>query len=97
MPEPPFEIPSALKHQSISEPFIDLLGKKYGDQFALVLTDVDSEKFLMSSGAKQGDLLSSLLFGSVFQVAMRKRIPCPGGGQELESSWETTRNPASQP
>ena len=48
--------------------------KLYTDQRATVLTDVESDEFGIARGTNQGDLLSSLLFNSVLQLAMEKDI-----------------------
>ena len=48
--------------------------KLYADQRATVLTDVESDKFEIARGTKQGDPFSSLLFNSVLQSPMEKGI-----------------------
>ena len=48
--------------------------KLHADQRAPVVAVVESDEFGIACGTKQGDLLSSLLFNSVLQSAMKKDI-----------------------
>ena len=48
-----------------------LLKRLYADQKATVLTDKESDVFEIKKGTKQGDPLSSLLFNTVLQAALK--------------------------
>ena len=51
-----------------------LVEKIYKDQKASVQTDEESEIFDIQTGSKQGDPLSSLLFNTVLQYALKNVI-----------------------
>ena len=54
--------------------YISLLGRLYAEQKGSVSTDKESDMFEIKRGTKQGDLLSSLLFNTVLQMAMKDDV-----------------------
>ena len=62
---------NTLKSCGIEHDYISLLKKLYKDQKASVLTDEESNMFEITNGTKQGDPLSSLLFSTVLQMALK--------------------------
>ena len=54
--------------------YVSLLRKIYKDQKASVQTDEESEIFDIQKGSKQGDPLSSLLFNTVLQYALKNVV-----------------------
>ena len=64
----------ALKTCGIERSHINLLKKQNSDQKATVMTDRDSDIFEIKRGTKQGDLLSSLLFNTLLQMALKDDI-----------------------
>ena len=61
----------ALSAQGVPKPYINLLQNLYSNQTARVRTDVFSKCFSIQRGTKQGDPLSTLLFNSILEHAMR--------------------------
>ena len=61
----------ALNSCGIDHDYISLLKKIYNDQNASVQTDVESNMFEIKKGTKQGDPLSSLLFNTFLQNALK--------------------------
>ena len=61
----------ALKSCNVDHEYVSLLRKIYKDQKASVQTDEESEIFDIQKGSKQGDPLSSLLFNTVLQYALK--------------------------
>ena len=64
----------ALKACDIKHDSISLLKKIYRDQKASVQTDEESNIFDIQKGSKQGDPMSSLLFNTVLQYALKNVI-----------------------
>ena len=64
----------ALKTCGIERSHIDFLKKLYSDQKATVMTDRDSEIIEIKRRTKQGDPLSSLLFNTFLQMALKDDI-----------------------
>ena len=62
---------AALAHFVIEQHYISLLKRLHADQKATVLTDKESDMFEIKKGTKQGDPLSSLLFNTVLQAALK--------------------------
>ena len=55
------------------------------------MTEKESDMFEMRKGTEQGDPLSSLLFNTVLQVALKDGIPLwQKKKKEWEYAWETT-------
>ena len=63
----------ALLSCNVEHGYVCLLKKIYKDQKASVQTEEESEIFDIQKGSKQGDPLSSLLFNTVLQYALKKR------------------------
>ena len=61
----------ALLSCNVDHGYVCLL-KIYKDQKASVQTDEESEIFDIQKGSKQGDPMSSLLFNTVLQYALKK-------------------------
>ena len=61
----------ALAQFGIEPQYISLLKRLYADQQATVLTDKESDVLEIKRGTKQGDPLSSLLFNTVLQAALK--------------------------
>ena len=66
---------NAFKACGIEQEYVSLLKRLYKDQKATVMTDKESDSFEIKKGTKQGDPLSSLLFNTVLQVALKDDIP----------------------
>ena len=64
----------ALLSCKVDHGYICLLRKIYKDQKASVQTDEESEIFDFQKGSKQGDPMSSLLFNTVLQYALKNVI-----------------------
>ena len=64
----------ALKTCGIEHEYISVLKRLH--KKATVMTDKESDMFEINKGTKQGDPLSSLLFYSVLQVALKDDLPC---------------------
>ena len=65
----------AFKTCGIEHEYINLLKRLYKNHKATVLTDKESDMFEIKKGTEQGDLLSSLLFSTVLQVAFGDDLP----------------------
>ena len=63
----------ALLSCNVDHGYVCLLRKIYKDQKASVQTDEESQIFDIQKGSKQGDPMSSLLFNTVLQYALKKR------------------------
>ena len=63
----------ALLSCNVDHGYVCLLRNIYKDQKASVQTDEESEIFDIQKGSKQGDPMSSLLFNTVLQYALKKR------------------------
>ena len=63
----------ALKSCNVDHEYVSLLRKIFKDQKASVQTDEESEIFDFQKGSKQRDPMSSLLFNTVLQYALKKR------------------------
>ena len=61
----------SLEHCGIETPYIDLLKMLYSHQEGTVLTDTESAVFPIRRGTKRGDPVSSLLFRTVLQFALK--------------------------
>ena len=61
----------ALEKCGIESHCICFLRRLYAEQKGSVSTDKESDMFEMKRRTKQGDLLSSLLFNTVLQVALK--------------------------
>ena len=61
---------NALEQCGIETQYVSLLKRLY-DKKRSVLTDKESDVLEMKKGTKQGDQLSSLLFNTVLQVALK--------------------------
>ena len=61
----------SLEHCGIETPYIDLLKRRYSHQEGTVCTDKDSAVFPIRRGTKRGDPVSSLLFSTAIQVALK--------------------------
>ena len=66
---------NALARQHVPVAYIQLLQKLYSEQSACVRTDVESRRFTITRGTKQGDPLSSLLFNALLEDLMRAVKP----------------------
>ena len=64
----------ALLSFNVDHGYVCLLRKIYKDQKASVQTDEESEIFDIQKGSKQGDPMSSLLFNTVLQYALKNVI-----------------------
>ena len=64
----------ALLSCNVDHGYVCLLRKIYKDQKASVQTDEESEIFDIQKGSKQGDPMSSLLFNTVLQYALKNVI-----------------------
>ena len=64
----------ALLSCNVDHGYVCLLRKMYKDQKASVQTDGESEIFDIQKGSKQGDPMSSLLFNTVLQCALKNVI-----------------------
>ena len=64
----------ALLSCSVDHGYVCFLRKIYKDQKASVQTDEESEIFDIQKGSKQGDPMSSLLFNTVLQYALKNAI-----------------------
>ena len=64
----------ALLSCNVDHGYVCLLRKFYKDQKASVQTDEESEIFDIQKGSKQGDPMSSLLFNTVLQYALKNVI-----------------------
>ena len=64
-------IGDALKTCGNEHEYINLLKRLYKNQKAAVMTDEESDIFGIKKGTKQGAPLSSLLFNTVLQVALK--------------------------
>ena len=60
---------NAFRNQSVSEQHMKLPKKLFDGQTATVMTDVESERFEIWRGTKQGDTLGSSLFNSKLGAA----------------------------
>ena len=65
----------ALKTCGIEHEYISLLKRLYKNHEATVMTDKESDTFEIKQGNMQGDPLSSLLFNTVLQVALKDDLP----------------------
>ena len=65
----------ALNFSGIAHEYIHFLRKLCKDQKATLLTDEESDMFEIKKGTKQGDTLSSLLFNTVLQTALKEDSP----------------------
>ena len=65
----------ALKSCGIEHEYINLLKRRYKNQKATVMTDEESDMFEIQKWTKQGDPLSSLLFNTVLQMALKDDLP----------------------
>ena len=61
----------ALAQQGVLDQYIKLIVNLYTDQSGLIAIDVESKLFSITRGTKQGDPLSSLIFNSVLEFAMK--------------------------
>ena len=61
----------SLEHCGIETPYIDLLKMLYSHQEGTVLTDTERAVFPIRRGTKRGDPVSSLLFSTVLQFALK--------------------------
>ena len=66
---------NTLKTCGIEQEYISLLKRLYKDQKTTVLTDKESDIFEIKRRTKQGDPLSSLLFNTALQVALKSDFP----------------------
>ena len=64
----------ALLSCNVDHGYVCFLRKIYKDQKASVQTDEESEIFDIQKGSKQGDPLSSLLFNTVLQYALKNVV-----------------------
>ena len=64
----------ALNKCGIESNCINFLRRLYAEQKGTVSTDKESDMFEIKRGTKQGDPLSSLLFNTVLQVAMKDDV-----------------------
>ena len=64
----------ALKSCNVDHGYVSLLKKIYRDHKASVQRDEESEIFDIQKGSKQGDPMSSLLFNTVLQYALKNVI-----------------------
>ena len=70
-----------LEHCGIEPQYFSLLKRLYAEQKAAVLTDKVSDMFGIKRRRKQGDPLSSLVFNTVFYVALKDDL----------ARWQKTR------
>ena len=87
---------NVLKFYGIESDYISLLEKLYRDQKATVMTDEESDMFEIKKGTEQGDPLSSLLFNTVLQTALKDDIPRWQKKKGMVSAWETSITTVSQ-
>ena len=62
---------NALEQCGIESNYVSLLGRLFKGQKGSVLTNKESDAFEVNRGTKQGDPLSSSLFNTVLQVALK--------------------------
>ena len=63
-----------MRYYGIKPAYVKLLQKLCKQQEGTVLTDKESEVFLIKKGTKQGDPLSSLLFNTVLQYSLENNL-----------------------
>ena len=64
----------SLRYYGVKPAYVRLLQRLYSQQEGTVLTDMESDVFSIKRGTKQGDPLSSLLFNTVLQYALREDL-----------------------
>ena len=73
----------SIKHQSLWKAFkqcgiesqdISFLRRLFAEQKGTVSTDKENDMFEIKRGTKKGDLLSSLLFNTVLQIALKDDV-----------------------
>lgn len=76
----------AMSNQGYSLEIIKIIKKMYENAKAMVITDIEGEKFEIRKGVRQGDPLSSILFNIALEEVFRK-LDWEGRGLNINGSW----------